>query len=50
MAITRFGPWRSPIPEHGDHPFRSMAITDSGPWRSPELTGDTGAMEASVAA
>jgi hypothetical protein len=30
MAITDFGPWRSPVSEHGDHPFRSMAITDFG--------------------
>ncbi len=27
MAITDFGPWRSPVSAHGDHRFRSMTIT-----------------------
>ena len=25
-----FGAWRSPISEHGDHPFRLIAITHFG--------------------
>ena len=29
------GPSRTPIPEHGEHPFRTMANTCSGAWRTP---------------
>jgi hypothetical protein len=27
MAITETGVWRSPKPDHADHPNRGMAIT-----------------------
>jgi hypothetical protein len=35
MAIAGFGACRSPIPDHGDRPFRSIPIADFAPWRSP---------------